>query len=626
MHVRISRQTKIAFITLFLLLSTTFFIRNVGSSSEILTSPVNHINYTTSDPLYITNDSDLAGNATSGDGTASTPYIIEGLSIITEDTNAVYISGTTFSFIIRDCYIVGSRSAIYIINAQSNSVKISNNILSGVGRAIRLETTDYTNITDNICQNSGDGMVLDRSDHVYVENNTCTGGNNGIYSYQCSYSTYIGNKFYSNSDKGMWIAFNSDYNNISNNKVYSNGDEGIFVDNSVSSTITDNECYLNNYNGIYILSGSLNTLENNYLHNNNRDGIKITSSTSNIVANNTLYNNDWYGINNNYATSTTILDNDATKDGFGIFASSQGGYDGLSVGGNTVNGKPLGYINGLGEATLAPNVYGQLILAFCNGTTVKDETIADTSIALIMVGCENITVDNCNFDNNNFGSIRLVNSMETTIQNTNCSYNEEYGGLYCTTSTNTSLYNVTANNNQFGIFLMSATVFNVSHCTVTSNSWYNTRFQGTVAGNIRYNVITNSADEGMLLYGCDYTNISYNCFEDNLGYAIYSDGDSWYNWIHHNAFNNNNLGGTSQAFDDSLFNMWDDPWTMEGNYWNDWVSGNYTLDGIAAANDSYPLGDVPPGIIIPEFSQFSLLICLLPVVFISMIIIRKRKR
>lgn len=44
-----------------------------------------------------------------------------------------------------------------------------------------------------------------------------------------------------------------------------------------------------------------------------------------------------------------------------------------------------------------------------------DEIVSDTSIASIMIGCENVTVDNCNFDNN-FGSIRLDNSMETTLQ------------------------------------------------------------------------------------------------------------------------------------------------------------------------------------------------------------------
>ncbi|MHA1346770.1 MAG: NosD domain-containing protein [Candidatus Heimdallarchaeaceae archaeon] len=624
MHIGISRQTKIAFITIFLLLSTTLFMKNVGSSLEISSPPANHINYTTSDPLYITNDSDLAGNATSGDGSANTPYVIEGLSIITGDSSAIYITGTTVNFTIRDCYLVGLNMAIWIEIAQSNSVEINNNIVSGNSRGIRVDYTDYTNITDNICQNSGEGIYLQVSDYAYLENNTCFGGVHGIYTWTSTHCTFVDNILYSNSEHGLYLD-SSNSCNITENKCYSNTREGIYLTFSQLNSITYNEAYLNNYNGIYVNQGNSNTIKNNYLHNNNRDGIKISYTVSDTVANNTLYDNDWYGINNLYASSTSILDNNATKDGFGIFAGSQSAYDGLTVGGNTVNGKPLGYINGLGEATLAPNVYGQLILVFCNGTIVKDYTIEETSIALAMVGCENVTVDNCNFNNNNYGSIRLDNSMETTIQNTKCSYNEEYGGVYSFGAINTTLYNVTANHNQFGIYLSGATVFNISYSTITSNSWYNTRFQGCVAGNIRYNVITDSLDEGMLLYSCDYTNISHNNFEDNLGYAIYSDSGSMFNWIHHNAFINNNQGDT-QAYEDSLLNMWDDPWNLEGNYWDDWVSGNYTLDGIAAANDSYPLGDIPPGVIISEFNQFSLLIFLLPVAFVSMAIIRKRKR
>ncbi|MCE7748384.1 MAG: hypothetical protein GPJ51_08295 [Candidatus Heimdallarchaeota archaeon] len=625
MNKRIKRNNMLGIFSLIILLTTTFSMVSVSSTQQVPQENFRRLNYTTSDPLYITNDSDLAGNASDGDGSASTPYVIEGLSIITGDSNAIYITGTTVNFTIRDCYLVGSNKGIWIEMAPSNSVEISNNIVSGNNIGIRVDYADYTNITDNICQNSGEGIYLQVSDYAYLENNTCFGGDYGISTWTSSHCTFVDNILYSNSYNGLYVAENSNYNNITYNKCYSNGREGIYLSNSMLSSVTHNECYLNNYNGIYVLSGSLNSFENNYLHNNNRDGIKITSSDSNIVANNTLYDNDWYGINNNYATSTSILDNNATKDGFGIFAGSQGVYDGLSVGGNTVNGKPLGYINGLGEATLAANVYGQLILVFCDGTIVKDETIADTSIALIMVGCENVTVDNCNFDNNNFGSIRLDNSMETTIQNTKCSYNEEYGGVYSLGATNTSIYNVTANHNQFGIFLMGATVFNVSHCTVMSNSWYNTRFQGAVAGNIRYNTISSSLDEGILLYDCDYTNISHNLFENNFGYAIYSDSGSMFNWIHHNAFINNNQGDT-QAYDESLLNMWEDPWNMEGNYWDDWVSGNYTLDGIGNANDSYPLGDIPPGVIISEFNQFSLLIFLLPLAFTSVVIIRKRKR
>lgn len=60
-------------------------------------------------------------------------------------------------------------------------------------------------------------------------------------------------------------------------------------------------------------------------------------------------------------------------------------------------------------------------------------------------------------------------------------------------------------------------------------------------------------------------------------------------------------------------------------YWDDWISGNYTLDGTAKANDSYPLGDIPPSVI-SEYNQSLFLIFLLPIVFISMVIIRKRKK
>ncbi len=617
------KKNLITLFILTILLFTTFSVyENLSTAQKEQEIAYDLSGYVTSDPLYIENDVDLAGNST-GSGTIGDPYVIENLSIVTTDIVGIYISFTSKNFVIRDCFIDADLYGIYIYNAAPGTVEIDNNTLYNNEGGINVIATDNTNITNNYCDGNDKGIYIDSLDGGIIKNNTCINGIVGINGLLADYVNYIENKLYSNTENGLQLD-SSDSCNITENKCYSNTREGIYLSNSILNSLTHNECYLNNYNGILVFSGSWNTIENNYVHNNNRDGIKITSSTSNTVANNTLYDNDWYGINNNYATSTSILDNNATKDGFGIFASSQGGYDGLSVGGNTVNGKPLGYINGLGEATLATNVYGQLILVFCNGTTVKDETIADTSIALIMVGCENVTVDNCNFDNNNYGSIRLDNSMETTIQNTKCSYNEEYGGVYSFGATNTTLYNITANNNQFGIFLMGATVFNISHSITISNSWYNTRFQGSVAGNIRYNVITNSADEGMLLYDCDYTNISHNFFKNNLGYAIYSDSGSMFNWIHHNAFINNNQGDT-QAYDDSVLNMWDDPWNMEGNYWDDWVSGNYTLDGIGNANDGYPLGDIPPGVI-SEFNQFSLLIFLLPIVFVSMVIIRKRKR
>ena len=59
--------------------------------------------------------------------------------------------------------------------------------------------------------------------------------------------------------------------------------------------------------------------------------------------------------------------------------------------------------------------------------------------------------------------------------------------------------------------------------------------------------------------------------------------------VHHNSFRNNNLGGSSQALDSGFDNTWYDYQTFEGNFWNDWVVGSYSIDGTANAVDPYPL-------------------------------------
>ena len=67
--------------------------------------------------------------------------------------------------------------------------------------------------------------------------------------------------------------------------------------------------------------------------------------------------------------------------------------------------------------------------------------------------------------------------------------------------------------------------------------------------------------------------------------------------FHHNSFINNYADGSSQASDSSnLPCVWYDSSTNEGNFWNDYLgSGNYTLAGVAGAEDPYPLTEDPWG-------------------------------
>ena len=67
------------------------------------------------------------------------------------------------------------------------------------------------------------------------------------------------------------------------------------------------------------------------------------------------------------------------------------------------------------------------------------------------------------------------------------------------------------------------------------------------------------------------------------------DSSSNYNHIHHNFFINNVK--SPQAYDNGLFNQWFDELVNEGNYWSDYVSGDYQISGDAKTVDPYPLDE-----------------------------------
>ncbi|MBY9002142.1 MAG: right-handed parallel beta-helix repeat-containing protein [Candidatus Heimdallarchaeota archaeon] len=354
--------------------------------------------------------------------------------------------------------------------------------------------------------------------------------------------------------------------------------------------------------------------------------IFIQSALDAEITNNTVYSNYLVGIFNDKSTGTLIADNTVTNDGFYFLMSSLGDYATLTVSDNTVNGKPLGFVYGLIGTVLSSNDFGQLVLVNCDDTIVKDLIIRDTDYALALIGCDSVIVDNCDFSYNFLGGVGFDTTMNCTLTNTLCNHNHIKPGITLSGTTNSVIKNCTSSNNYFGLYIVSSVNFTVLNSTFNQNTITNAYLVNGPAGNIRFNAFTNAGALGMQFVNIDYVNISHNLFESNTQYAIHLDSASMGNWIHHNAFISNNLGGTSQAYDNTMdLNMWDDPWNMEGNYWDDWVSGNYTIDGLGNANDSYPYGSIPPGV--SEFSQYAIyFVLLIPVVFVSISIIRKRKK
>ncbi|MCE7748970.1 MAG: hypothetical protein GPJ51_11270 [Candidatus Heimdallarchaeota archaeon] len=233
--------------------------------------------------------------------------------------------------------------------------------------------------------------------------------------------------------------------------------------------------------------------------------------------------------------------------------------------------------------------------------TIINNTIYDSGIGIYLYYAYNSTVTNNTCTDNSSGMVFEYSPGSTATNNT-C--NDGSSGIKIISSTNSIVVNNTCSSNSFkGIYLELSDGSTITNNNCSNNGW-----------------------EGIYLEDTDDCIITYNLLKENGNYGVYllpDAYDSYNNRIHHNNFVDNNLGGTSQASDDCSYNFWYDTMTNEGNYWNDWVSGTYAIDGSAGAIDLYPLGDP----VVAEYnspSLFTLLILVVPL-FLTMTISRRRK-
>ncbi|MCK4568542.1 MAG: right-handed parallel beta-helix repeat-containing protein, partial [Candidatus Thorarchaeota archaeon] len=148
--------------SLFILITASVFIvipeYSPVQNIEYLKTPV--VFHTSHEPVRIRSNVDFSNLDLYGDGTSGNPYLIEGLTIITESTS-IYIIDTTVYFEIRNCTITN-------INQNSFSAGIIFvNVAHGTIRNCTIEK-GYT------------GVGLDNSDYCSVINNTITENEHGV--------------------------------------------------------------------------------------------------------------------------------------------------------------------------------------------------------------------------------------------------------------------------------------------------------------------------------------------------------------------------------------------------------------------------------------------------------------
>ncbi len=271
-----------------------------------------------------------------------------------------------------------------------------------------------------------------------------------------------------NADAGINII--SDYNILLNNTANSNNFSGIYLNYSKNNVLRNNTASNNKYAGINLYSSSNNILSANSANLNKDFGIILYPfSNNNTMSGSDAYDNG-VGIflgnsNNNSMSNNKMLDNHYN---FGVESDSSYNND-INIS-NTVNGKPIYYLQGASDAVYnAKTNAGTFYCINCNNITVKDLTLANNMYGIVFWNADNSKLENINASNNIYGISLISSSSNNTLGINIANSNYNYGIVLFQNSNNNTLSGNNISNNGKGIYLYNS----------NNNSIYNNFFNNT---------------------------------------------------------------------------------------------------------------------------------------------------
>ncbi|UCG69311.1 MAG: right-handed parallel beta-helix repeat-containing protein [Thermoplasmata archaeon] len=382
---------------------------------------------------------------------------------------------------------------------------------------------------------------------------------------------------------------------IIDNIVTSFGQNGIYLYDCSDITVQNNDVMNTTY-AIYLEGSSFNTIRANNI-TGNWDGIRLTQislstfSTNNTIAENIISFNDVNGITFDKSSDNIVSGNVMTHNGISIHGDQKSYFNSHEISlDNLVNGKLVYYYKNIGGINLDGIPVGQVILANCTDSNIKNLDLNDTAVGIQLPYCSNISIIGSKIIDN-YRGIYARRSSNIEIWNNNVSYHVNSGLLlpqcsYINITGNTVLSNggtgidislsddnTISNNmlegNNYGVHMFAASN-NLVHRNFISNSRYGIDVRASMTSDNIFmgNTILNSTEFGI------YVNSAVN------------------NYFYHNNIINNMI----QAYDD-VDNIWDNGYPSGGNYWDDYTGSDGNGDGIgdtpyvidSNSRDNYPL-------------------------------------
>ncbi len=309
--------------------------------------------------------------------------------------------------------------------------------------------------------------------------------------------------------------------------TYGYQDAGVFLDNVTNGVISENNLHYNEA-GVWLDSSSGIVVINNTMIGNDIAGMYIIGAPSNTYTNNSIEG----GARLLYSGGNTFINNTLTDGGLDFAGYDLVDFSQTFVSGNTVNGKPLIFLEGQMGGTVLTGA-GQVILVDCDSVTVEDQVIESATNGICIYHSPNTVVTNNTLTGNYMG-IHTEHSSNLEIFDNNCTANTRWGmylsyatdaevyenfckdnvalgylgvGIYIPYTHMPTVHNNTCIENDFGIQLYS----NTNYALIADNNCsFNTLGINIMSGHdntVRDNILVENSERGISTTSSSYDNV-----------------------------------------------------------------------------------------------------------------------
>ncbi len=529
-------------------------------------------------------------------------------NIIFNNGDGIYLKKSSNNTISYNNVLNNDEDSISHISSTNNTI-INNNISSNSGYGIYLSDSQFINIKDNYFSNDGiliqGSQLSDYNTHNIPTNNLVNG--KPIYYFVDNSSISI-----DNIPVGQLIIVNCTDVNISNIQI-NNTDVGIMMGHADNNTISFNNVSKTKYSilmgfssnnsitnnivadgekGIVLGFSNYTQVANNIILNHSEYGLIIISSSNNTVSNNSVSLN-FGGTVIESSFNITIKNNSITDNDMGIML--YGSSNNNSIIANSISSNIAGIhiisasINNLFNNNITHNDMGISIDSGSNNQIIGNMISSSNWMAIFLGSASNNNISENTLSSNNEAGISLTSSINNNITYNNIPDNDygiqlilssdsntiignyvssNYEGIYLGESSNNHIVeNIISSNDGTGINLFSSANFNtIGNNTISNNDDGIKVWSSSMNNNITGNYISYNNWNGISIFSLSNNN---NIIRNNIslnnddGISIMQSSN---NYIHLNNFFDNG----NQADNVMSDNIWNDTYSLGGNYWSDY--------------------------------------------------------